>query len=378
MKKVLLCLIAFGTPAFVQTAFVQSLAGSWQGTLQGPQGRDLRIVLKIATTDADSLKGTFYSIDQPGAGIPTGAITLSGSTVKIPVPGIGGTYEGKLGADGNSIAGTWTQGQPMPSPLNLKRATAETAWVIPEPPPQPKPMPADANPVFEVAIIKPSKPDQPGRAFQLRGREFFTVNTSVSDLINFAYGLHAKQITGGPDWIRTDKYDLQAKPDIDGRPSDRQLKSMVAKLLTDRFQLTFHREKKELAVYAITVAKGGQKLTPSDGSSNLPSLFFRGLGNLPARNATMTDFAGVMQSAVLDRPVVDQTGLAGRFDFQLLWTPDEFQFGGLGVKPPPPSDKDTAPDLFTAFQQQLGLKLESTKAQVDVVVVDRVEKPSEN
>ena len=92
----------------------------------------------------------------------------------------------------------------------------------------------------------------------------------------------------------------------------------------------------------------------------------------------MAEFAGLMQSAVLDKPVIDQTGLPGRYDFTLKWTPDEFQFGGLGVKPPPPSDKDTAPDLFTAFQQQLGLKLESTKAQVDVVVVDRVEKPSEN
>jgi uncharacterized protein (TIGR03435 family) len=372
--KELVCVLAFASllPA-------QNLTGSWQGTLQGPQGRALRIVLKVATTDADNLKGTFYSIDQPGAGIPVGAITLSGSTVKIPVPGIGGTYEGKLSADGNSITGTWTQG-PMPLPLNLTRATPETAWVIPEPPPQPKPMPADANPVFEVATIKPARPDEQGRAFRLNGREFSTVNTSVSDLINFAYGLHAKQITGGPPWMETDKYDLLAKPDIDGRPNDKQLKSMVAKLLTDRFKLTFHRDKKELSVYAITVAKGGSKLTKSDDNSNgVPSLFFRGLGNLPARNATMADLAGVLQTAVLDRPVVDQTGLGtARFDFQLMWTPDEFQFAGLGVKPPPPSDKDTAPDLFTAFQQELGLKLESTRAPVDVVVVDHVERPSEN
>jgi uncharacterized protein (TIGR03435 family) len=85
-----------------------------------------------------------------------------------------------------------------------------------------------------------------------------------------------------------------------------------------------------------------------------------------------------MQSAVLDKPVVDQTGLTGRFDFTLTWTPDEFQFGGLGVKPPAPSDKDTQPDLYTAFQQQLGLRLESTKAQAEVLVIDHAERPSEN
>jgi uncharacterized protein (TIGR03435 family) len=105
-----------------------------------------------------------------------------------------------------------------------------------------------------------------------------------------------------------------------------------------------------------------------------------GLGNLPAVNATMTDFAGVMQGAVLDRPVVDQTGITGRWDFTLLWTPDEFQFGGLGVRPPPPPANTAAapPDLFTAFQEQLGLKLEATKAMAEVFVIDKVAKPTEN
>ena len=93
----------------------------------------------------------------------------------------------------------------------------------------------------------------------------------------------------------------------------------------------------------------------------------------------MADLAGVMQGAVLDRPVVDQTGITGRYDFTLTWTPDEFQFGGLGMKVPPPSgDAAAPPDLFTAFQQQLGLKLESTKAPADILVIDHVEKPSEN
>jgi uncharacterized protein (TIGR03435 family) len=376
MKKLMLWIIALAAlPAGELIA--QSITGTWQGTLQA--GRELRIVIKISTTDADSLKAVLYSIDQGGGqGVPVGPITVQGSTVKMTVPGIGGAYEGKLSADGTSIAGTWSQGG-KPLPLNLTRATSETAWTIPEPPARLKPMPADASPVFEVATIKPSKPDAQGRGFRVQGRHFSTFNTSVSSLITFAYGIQAKQITGGPAWLETEKYDLGAQPDGEGQPSDRQWKLMVQKLLADRFKLTFHREKKELSVYAIVVGKTGPKLTKSEGDPNgPPGLFFRGLGVLPGRNATMIDLAGVMQTAVLDRPVVDQTGLTGRYDFLLTWTPDEFQFRDLGVKAPPPADNAAAPDLFTAFQQQLGLKLESTKAPAEIFVIDRVEKPSEN
>lgn len=269
---------------------------------------------------------------------------------------------------------------PNPLALNLTRATSSTAWVIPEAPPPRKMMPADANPVFEVATIKPTKPGTQGRAFRISGHQFSTINTSVSDLIIEAYGLHARQITGGPSWMESDKYDLLAQPDIDGQLNPQQLKIMIQKLLADRFKLTFHRDKKELSVYAIVVGKTGPKLTKSESTGAFPGLFFRGLGNLPARNATMAEFAAVMQAAVLDRPVVDQTGLTGRYDFLLTWTPDQSQFVGLGATvPPPPADNaDAPPDLFTAFQQELGLRLESTKAPVEVLVIDHVEKPSEN
>jgi uncharacterized protein (TIGR03435 family) len=241
-------------------------------------------------------------------------------------------------------------------------------------------MAADATPEFEVATIKPATPDRPGKGFMVRGRQFSTVNTTLGDLITFAYGIHAKQIIGAPAWVDTEKFDLAAQPNGEGQPNDKQWKAMIQKLLADRFKLAFHREKKELSVYAIVVGKNGPKLTKSESTGNLPGLFFRGLGNLPAVNATMADFAGVMQSAVLDRPVVDQTGITGRWDFTLLWTPDEFQFAGLGVKPPPPPANNAAapPDLFTAFQEQLGLKLESTKAQAEVFVIDKVAKPTEN
>ncbi len=355
----------------------QSLTGTWQGTLQVP-GRELRTVFRISTTDADKLKAVLYSIDQGGGGIPATSVTLQGSALKISIVGIGGTFEGKLSADGNSIAGTWTQGQPLT--LNLKRATPETAWTIPEPPPRPKPMAADADPSFEVATIKPSDPDRPGRLFRIQPAHFSTINTTLNDLIGFAYGLHARQVTGAPDWVGTQKYDLDGKPDGEGQPSDAQWKTMIQKLIAERFQLRFHHEKKELSVYALVVAKSGPRITKSDGNPDgPPALLFRGLGNLPVRNATMEDFASVIQGAVLDRPVVDQTRLDGRFDFALNWTPDETQFASLGGVPPGAGDKaDAPPDLFTAIQQQAGLRLEATKALVDVMVVDKVERPSGN
>jgi uncharacterized protein (TIGR03435 family) len=93
----------------------------------------------------------------------------------------------------------------------------------------------------------------------------------------------------------------------------------------------------------------------------------------------MADFTHLMQQAVLDRPVVDQTGLTGRYDFTLNWTPDDSQFGGMGVKVPPPTDSANAPPaLYTAIQEQIGLKLDATKAPAEVLVIDHVEKPSEN
>jgi uncharacterized protein (TIGR03435 family) len=376
MKKMLLWIVAF-TTLVGGAAAAQDITGTWQGTLHA--GRDLRIVLKVSKEDKGALKATFYSIDQGGQAFSASPITLQGSTIKMSVSAIQGTYEGTLSADGTSIKGSWSQG-PNPLQLDLKRATNETAWAIPEPPAKLPPMAADADPAFEVATIKPSKPDQQGKGFLVRGRTFSTINTNLSDLITFAYGLHARQIVGGPAWLETEKYDIAAEPDQPGQPNDKQLKLMVKKLLTERFKLTFHHDKKELSVYALTVGKTGAKLTKSEGDPNgLPGLFFRALGVLGVTNATMGDFTGVMQTAVLDRPVVDQTGLIGRFNFTLSWTPDESQFGGMGIKVPPPSDKpDAPPGLFTAIQEQLGLKLDPTKAPVDVLVIDHVEKPSDN
>ncbi len=286
------------------------------------------------------------------------------------------TFEGKVSPDGNSIVGTFAQG-PGTTPFTLVRAAKETAFAIPSPP---RSMAADAPTTFDVATIKPSRPGTPGRLFTVHGREVLTINTSLADLITQAYEVHTRQVVGGPSWMESDKYDITGRPLAEGVPNIAQLRAMIRSLLEDRFKLTIHRERRDLPAYALTVGKNGPKLTKNETNPNgLPGLLFKGLGMLPAVNATMADFAGVMQTAVLDRPVVDRTGLQGRFDFTLNWTPDDSQFRSMGVQvPPPPADGTGPPGLFTAIQEQLGLRLESVTAPVEAIVIDRVERPSEN
>jgi len=358
-------------------AQAQDLTGQWQGTLQPPQGRELRIVLRIASAGS-GLQGTFYSIDQGAQGIAA-TVAIQGTSVTIGIPGLNGSYDARLSDDGSSMTGTFRQG-PGGIPLSLTRVSGDAAWALPSTPAALAPMPPTATPGIEVASIKPSNPGQTGKLFTIRGRTVVTVNTSAHDLLAFAYQLHARQVVGAPEWVTSDKFDVSVQPTVEGMPNEAQLRALIRQLLTDRFNLTFHRETRELPVYALVVAKDGPKLTASSGDPNgLPSLLFRGLGTLPVTNASMTAFTEVMQSAVLDRPVVDRTGLAGRFDFTLRWTPDESQFGGLGVRvPPPPDDPNAPPTLFTAIQEQLGLRFDATRGPVEVLAIDRIERPSEN
>ncbi len=357
------------------TLFGQDLAGTWQGTLAAPNAQ-LRIVFKIAKGPDGKFAGQTFSIDQGGQPIPMNAITVEGRAVKWKVDAIGASYEGSFGTDGNTINGNMTQG-PAPRPLNLNRATPETAWAIPEPLPPPKPMDPAAKPDIEVATVKPSPPDARGRLFTVRGLQMMALNVSLKDLITFAYDLHERQLSGGPAWMSTDKFEIAIKPDTPGQPNIQQMKMLFQKALADRFQLKFHLEKRELSVYAITQPANSQhKLNAAAAGRTLPNLIFPRLGMLPAQNATMQEFAQVLQGAVLDRPVVNQTSIEGRYDFTLDWTPDEFQFASFGPLPKLP---DTGkPNIFQAFQDQLGLKLESTKALADVMVIDKAEKPSDN
>jgi uncharacterized protein (TIGR03435 family) len=356
------------------------IAGIWQGTLHIEQmNKDLRVEIKIAKDDKGGNKTTFYSIDQGGQSFVATKTAFENGTLTFSLDVIGGKYEGKMSADGKSIAGTWTQG-PASMALNLERVTPDAAWPIPEPI---KPMAADANPGFDAVTIKPSQPGRPGKLFTLRGTHFVTINTNLNDLIALAYGLHAKQIVGAPDWAGTELFDIDGVPDVPGQPNMKQMGILVQKLLADRFQLKFHRETRELSVYAITLASGGPKITKTTaGPNDLPGFAFRGFGDLIVRNLSMKDFATWMQSSVMDKPVVDQTGLTDKYDFSLKWTPDDSQFaqfrGAVPPQPPAGDNPNAPPSLYTAMQEQLGLKFSATKAMDDVIVIDHVEKPSAN
>jgi uncharacterized protein (TIGR03435 family) len=373
--------ITFGlvhsNPVSAQAISAQDVAGDWQGTLH--VGKDLRIVFRITKAEGGGYKAVSYSIDQGGAVIPVDKFSLDGTTVKMTITTVGGSFDGKLSADGKTIVGNLTQGAAMP--LTLTRATPETAWAIPEPPPVIPPMAANANPSFEVATIKPSKPDQQGKVLTVQGRKMVVVNQTLKDLVGFAYGLHSTQILGLPAWAESDHYDITAQPDGEGMPNAAQLKKMLQKLIVERYKLTFHHEQKQLSVYVLSVAKSGPKLPKSTSDpKGLPGIGFRQLGAMVAVNASMNDLCVLgLQGVVLDRPVLDQTGIDGKFDFQLNWTPDDSQFAFFNVKVPAPSDTANAPpNLYTAIQEQLGLKLDATKAAADVLVIDHVEKPSQN
>ena len=357
----------------------QTIADTWQGTLH--VGQDLRTVVKIAKADDGGYKATFYSIDQGGDGLPVTKITLEGGIVKMSLTMIGGTYEGKLSPDGKTIAGNWTQGG-SPHPLNLTRATPDTEWTIPPPRPKLPPMEANIEPNFEVATIKPDDSGGPSmKGLTINGRNFKTVNSSLGDLIRFSYELQAKQVLNGPDWLDKDRYDIDAVPEQEGVPNPEQVRIMIRKLLSDRFKLTFHHDKRELAAYVLTIGKNGQKLKPTEMQGPLPGFGFHpGTGGITmvARNTAIKDFTGFLQVLVLDRPVVDQTGLTGHYDFECTFTPDDSLFNGHSPFPPQADANNTAPSFYDAFQQDLGLKLSPEKAPVDVIIIDHVEKPSQN
>ncbi len=260
--------------------------------------------------------------------------------------------------------------------LGLTGQKAQAAQTPPAPAPRPK---FDA---FEVATIKPVDHDpQGGRYITMQGtNRFIGKNYTLKLMISAAYNLNPHEISGGPEWIESDRYDIAAVTPGEVRPTRDEQMAMLRNLLADRFKLTFHREPKEFSIYELELAKGGPKLKPSTAAPDEPAQLISTVYPpsrmvLPARNASMSDLAALMQRALLDRPVVDKTGLTGKYDFDLEWAPDETQFGG--EVPTASSDAPSAP-LFTAIQQQLGLKLEATRGPVDALVVDKAERPTEN
>lgn len=275
------------------------------------------------------------------------------------------------------------------SPLLITSLCVTQAWA----------QPTAVRPQFEVASIKLNTncgTRRNGGSSPSPGRADMNC-TSVGDMIQSAYGRWANGphpnpkpliVVGAPEWVDTDLYDIGAKAE-DNAPLDRMYGPMMQTLLEDRFKLKVHREAREMPVYALTVAKGGIKMTRlPEGScvifdiNHLPtadqpprkfcgrqtSKSEAGGLTLDAYGMSMRDFSEGPLSAKLDRPVIDETRLTGMFDFHVKFSPDES----------PSTPELAAPSIFTALQQQLGLKLESTRGPVQVLVIDHVERPSAN
>lgn len=240
---------------------------------------------------------------------------------------------------------------------------------------------AAAQQTFDVSTVKPNAAADNRILLQIRpGGNFVATGVSLKLLIREAFDVRDFQVSGGPGWMDTDRWDIVAKAEgVTGPlPIDR-FRPMLRALIEDRFQLKAHRETAELPIYSLVVAKNGPKLTANTGE---PGPMIRlGRGSLNFKKAGMAMLATQL-SQQLGRSVVDKTDLQGDFDFTLEWTPEPGQGGAFGPLPgaagaTPPVDT-SGPSIFTALQEQLGLRLVSEKGPVEIIVVDRVEKPSDN
>jgi uncharacterized protein (TIGR03435 family) len=256
---------------------------------------------------------------------------------------------------------------------------------------------AQPNPeslTFEVASIRPADPDARGVTMGPLGIGGFRAeNVRVRQLIEWAYDVHPFQISGAPDWLNTLGFNILAKgpqsseenvdsPGIGDKQRkvlQQQIRQRVRALLAERFQLKVHRESKDMQVYALVVGKQGGKIKASDAADGANQSMKGRWGEMTVENGTMEMLANYLGRS-LGHVVRDRTGLTGRYSYKLHWTPDSAPAdkmpGGKGEGLP---DRDPdGPTIFMALQEQLGLKLETERNQVETIVIDRVEKPSEN
>lgn len=230
--------------------------------------------------------------------------------------------------------------------------------------------PAAGPPSFDVASVKLHKGVITFSADPaVHGRTVISTASTLRDFIEYAYGVRSDQIAGAPAWAFSEHYDLEAKAEGEGALSTAQSRQMIQALLADRFQLRIHRENQEVAVYALAVARGAPKFqsaAPDAKGGYSVRAGDKGL-HMEVRRGTMAQLARQL-SVTAGRPVMDRTGLSGYYAFTLDWFPAD--------RTPPP-DLDT-PDMFAALREQLGLRLEPSRAPVEKLVIDHVDKPSEN
>jgi uncharacterized protein (TIGR03435 family) len=358
--------VLLSSSIFSLLAMAQSLEGTWQGNVTLPNAPESRAAIKITRADG-TLAGVMFLLDTTGQ-VPVSSISLQGATTKMSIAGM--AYEGTLDSNGNSIAGKLTIGTNT-VPFPLKRATPETAWELPKPPEM---LAKDVPLEFIVTTIKPAPDTDVSSGTYSYGTATFEAHgASLTYLLTLGYDMHPKQFVGLPAWATSDRYEITAKLPEGGFPTLPQLRVMIQGLVKDRFGITLHIEKRELSAYTINVGKGGLAGAGGNFKGSV-----QGMGVMTMGSANMSDMASLLQRIALDRPVVDQTGLTGRYDISLRWATDGTQFQSITLRPAPPEGIEPLPDLVTAFREQLGLKLEATKAPTDVWVIDKVSRPSEN
>jgi uncharacterized protein (TIGR03435 family) len=345
----------------------QSIIGTWQGTL--PVGESPRIVLKIADAGNGTSRGSIVFVDRSATAFPLLSVIYRAPELSVAIAEF--SFRGKLSADGQSIVGTWTQGS-QSFPMTFSLAAAETLWTYSGPSRIPT-MSTTADPGFEVATIKPSLPDAKNRSYSWQTRLFQARNYTVTDLIRFAYQVRQRQIDGGPSWMNELRFDVSGEPDAPGIPSFDQQRLMLRKLLAERFGLKLRIVQRDFPVYALVVDKGPPKINASDPSvgsgSHIVTTELQG-GNTAVQFSytTMSEFTNLLMNFIQDRQIVDETGLAGRFDFTVMISTSTLD-GDNGI------DKAAA---FLLGAQHLGFKLLPKKEPLEVIVIDHVDKPSEN
>ncbi len=272
----------------------------------------------------------------------------------------------------------------------LITTTSSSAWAQGMPP-----LPVDTSgqaatpvPEFEVASVRPHKGDDNNMRMSNTPDGFSTLNITLQNLISSAYGIKQELVTGGPGWVASTRYDINAKvagSDIDAlkRLTPQQRMAMLKPLLAERFHLQIHIETRTLPVYELVVAKGGPKLTASAPPPPLPpdtkpedapkrGRWTMGNGSFVDTDLPISSLVAQL-SYLVHRTVIDKTGLTGRYDMTLKWTPEE-----VAMKAGSEAGAETAPSIFTALTEQLGLKLVPSRGPVDTLVIDHVELPTEN
>ena len=233
------------------------------------------------------------------------------------------------------------------------------------------------QPKFEIASVKPSDPASRGQFRYLPGGRVTIRGVNLRLLIQQAYDVRDFQIVGGPDWIGSDRYDIDAKP-ADSESSDigsEVMKLRLQALIKDRFRLELHTEAKEMSRYELVIAKNGPKIK-GDADAIPDGRMAWGAGLLKGQRVDIR-FMTVWLSRLIEQPVADQTGLKGAYNFELRWAPNSSS-SRRAVEPEPdavPQNSD-GPSIFTAIQEQLGLKLEPRKGPVVMLVIDHVQKPT--